>query len=89
MTNAVSQQNSVNLGFSLSMRSFAIDEPRSSDRALYATQDLGAIEILLFENYFDTFDCLSREVGIDLPYVFVDNTQKKISLRRHYHHRQL
>ena len=57
------------------MRSFAFDEPRSSDRALYATQDLGAIEILLLENYFDTFDCLSREGGIDLPYVFVDNRQ--------------
>ena len=25
---------------------------------------LGAIEILLFEYYFDTFDCLSREGGI-------------------------
>ena len=32
-----SRQNSVYLGSSLSMRSFAIDEPGSSVRALYAT----------------------------------------------------
>ena len=33
----VLQQNNVCLGSSLLMRSFAIDEPRSPDRALYAT----------------------------------------------------
>ena len=37
MTSAVSRQSSVCLGSSLSMRSFAIDEPGSSVRALYAT----------------------------------------------------
>ena len=37
MTNAVSRQTSVCLGSLLSMRSFAINEPRSSVRALYAT----------------------------------------------------
>ena len=36
-TNAVLRQNSVCLGYSLSMRSFAIDEPGSSVRALNAT----------------------------------------------------
>ena len=37
VTNAVSRQNSVCLGSLLSMRSFAIDEPGSPVRALYAT----------------------------------------------------
>ena len=37
MTIAVSRQNSVCSGSSLSMRSFAIDEPGSSVHALYAT----------------------------------------------------
>ena len=36
-TNAVSRQNSVCLGSLLSMRSFAIEDPRSPDPALYAT----------------------------------------------------
>ena len=40
-TNAVSRQNSVCLGFSLSMRSFAIEEPGSPVPALYATLPTG------------------------------------------------
>ena len=36
-TNAVSRQNSVRLGSSLSMKSFAIEEPGSPVPALYAT----------------------------------------------------
>ena len=51
MTNAVSRQNSVCLGSSLSMRSFAIEEPGSPVPALYVT--LGNAE----KNFFSVGLC--------------------------------
>ena len=47
IANAVSRQNSVCLGSSLSMRSLAIDEPCSQARALYATLVSGSFFVPL------------------------------------------